>query len=159
MPVPTAEETNGRASMSGKTSSAAKRSSSSKTAETRTSYTHSSSIWVAPLVFLCPFFVMVFSYTILKLDGSLALLLQEVRQKGAGGILYSAWVPYLFGSAKAWKILLPYIVFQLSLMKIFSWEVDQRASHANWKCSSIQSQWSAFLPGQLDHLSSLCISL
>jgi len=118
MPVPTAEEANGRASMSEKTSSAAKRSSSSKTAETRTSYTHSSSIWVAPLVFLCPFFVMVFSYTILKLDGSLALLLQEVRQKGAGGILYSAWVPYLFGSAKAWKILLPYIVFQLLLMKI-----------------------------------------
>ena len=110
MPVPKAEETN--FSMSRKMSSPARGSSS-------TSLTYTlSHFWVAPLVFLCPFFVMVFGYTIVKLDGSLSILLQEIRQKGAVGILYSAWTPYIFGSAKAWKMLLPFVIFQLALMKI-----------------------------------------
>lgn len=101
---------------------AAKRSSSTAgagaTPKQQISYMHSSSVYPALLVFLCPFFVMLFSYTIVKLDGSPTALLQEIRQKGIGRILYSAWVPYIFGSTKAWKFILPYAMFQLALMKI-----------------------------------------
>ena len=101
---------------------AAKRSSSTAgagaTPKQQISYMHSSSVYPALLVFLCPFFVMLFSYTIVKLDGSPTALLQEIRRKGIGRILYSAWVPYIFGSTKAWKFILPYALFQLALMKI-----------------------------------------
>ena len=75
----------------GESSTAAKRSSSTAAAmpKGQISYMHSSSVYPALLVFLCPFFVMLFSYTIVELDGSPTALLQEIRQKGIGSILYS----------------------------------------------------------------------
>ena len=84
----------------------------------KVSYTHSSSIIPASLVLLCPTFAMLISYTIVKLEGNPLLLLREVQNKGFRGVLYSAWVPYMFGSAAAWKIIIPYAAFELVLMRI-----------------------------------------
>ena len=71
------------------------------------------------LLFLPPIFAMVFSYTIVKLNGSPSALVEEIRQNGfLGTLLGNAWWPYIFGSAFAWKIIIPYAVFELLLMRI-----------------------------------------
>ena len=82
------------------------------------SYTHSSSILPVLLVFLCPAFVMLLSFTAVKLEGSPLALLHEIQKKGFWSVLYSAWVPYMFGSAAAWKFIIPYAAFELVLMRI-----------------------------------------
>ena len=84
----------------------------------KASYTHSSSIIPASLVLLCPALAMLISYTIVKLEGNPLVLFHEVQQKGFCGVIYSAWFPYMFGSATAWKMIIPYVVFELALMKI-----------------------------------------
>lgn len=82
------------------------------------SYTSSSSLVRVLLLFLCPVFVMLFIYMIVKLDGSPFALLQEFRQNGLGSTVYAAWVPYIFGSARAWKLIILFAVLQLVLMRI-----------------------------------------
>ena len=70
------------------------------------------------LVLVCPAFAMVLSYTIVKLDGLPSNLLNAIIEDGLFSTVYKAWIPYIFGSWKAWKIIIPYAIFQLILMKI-----------------------------------------
>lgn len=70
------------------------------------------------LVFLSPVFVMLFSYTIVKLNGSPSALVKEISHNGFLSTLYNAWVPYMFGSTMAWKFILSFIAFELILMRV-----------------------------------------
>ena len=70
------------------------------------------------ILFLCPAFAMLMSYTIIKTDGSPSAIAAEIRQQGFWSTLYNAWIPYIFGSAKAWKLILPFAAFELLLMRI-----------------------------------------
>ena len=72
----------------------------------------------AGLVCLCPGFVMLFSYMIIQLNGSPSALAKDIVSNGFLSTLYSAWVPYMFGSAKAWKFILSFALFELVLMRI-----------------------------------------
>lgn len=68
------------------------------------------------LVLLCPGFAMVLAYTITQLDGQIVNLVTEVRRNGIIDLFSKAWLPYVFGSALAWKHILPFCAFQLILM-------------------------------------------
>ncbi len=70
------------------------------------------------LVFVCPAFAMVFIHLIVDLDGDLSALAQEIRGKYLWGMVYDSWIPYIFGSAKAWRIILPFAALELLLMRI-----------------------------------------
>ena len=83
-----------------------------------TTYTRGNSIITPFLLTVCPLFAMVFSYTIMHLDGSLMKLLQVTKESGPIHLLYKAWIPYLLGSATAWKFILPFSALQLLLMRI-----------------------------------------
>lgn len=65
-----------------------------------------------------PAFVMMLSYSILKLDGSPTALFSKISRDGFLNTLYEAWMPYMLGSAKAWKLILPYAAFELALMRV-----------------------------------------
>lgn len=61
---------------------------------------------------------MVFTYTIIELDGSVSNLFQEIANRGVIHLFSKAWLPYLFGSVAAWKLIIPFGVFQLILMRV-----------------------------------------
>ena len=84
----------------------------------KVTYTSGYSLVAPFLVTTCPAFAMVFSYTIIELDGSFSKLLEVILQKGMLHLFSKAWLPYIFGTAKAWKIIGSFAVFQLILMKI-----------------------------------------
>ena len=90
----------------------------------RTTYTKDG--FLTPLLlFLCPAFAMVLSYTIVKLDGQILNLVQEVRKNGILDLFAKAWLPYVFGSALAWKFIVPFSVFQLILMRVLPGKMTQ----------------------------------
>lgn len=70
------------------------------------------------LLVWAPAFVMLLSFTILKLDGSPTALAGKISRDGFWNTLYEAWVPYMLGSTKAWKIILPYAAFEMLLMRV-----------------------------------------
>ena len=71
------------------------------------------------LVLVCPITIMLLSYIIVELNGSGAELLTAVRRDGFFELLrLQVWGPYIFGSAFAWKIIIPYASFQLLLMRL-----------------------------------------
>ena len=82
------------------------------------SYTKGWTIVTPFLVFVCPVFAMVMSYTIVKLDGLPSRLVQEITNEGFFATIYKAWIPYIFGSATAWKFIIPFAVFELILMRV-----------------------------------------
>lgn len=61
---------------------------------------------------------MVFSYTIVELNGSLLSLLEVITQKGLFYLISNAWLPYIFGTATAWKLIGTFAIFELILMRI-----------------------------------------
>ena len=74
---------------------------------------------VAPfLVFSCPMFAMIFSYTIVELNGNFPSLMELITQKGFLYLLSKAWLPYIFGTLTAWKMIGTFAVFQLILMRV-----------------------------------------
>lgn len=81
-------------------------------------YTKGWTIVTPFLVFICPIFAMVMSYTIIKLDGMPSKLLQEISKRGLLKLIYKAWIPYIFGSWTAWKFIIPFAVFELILMRV-----------------------------------------
>ena len=81
-------------------------------------YTSGWTIVTPFLVFVCPIFAMVMSYTIVKLDGLPTNLVREIANKGFFATIYNAWIPYIFGSVAAWKFIIPFAVFELALMRI-----------------------------------------
>lgn len=83
-----------------------------------TTYTKGNSLVTPFLVAICPFFAMVMVYTIVKLDGQIGKLVEEVRNNGILDLASKAWLPYMFGSVTAWKFIAPFAVFQLILMRI-----------------------------------------
>ena len=87
-------------------------------ATSKVSYTQGSALVPPLLVLICPAFAMVLSYTITQLNGSPTNLLAEIRDGGLLALLKKAWLPYILGSAVAWKYILPYAAFQLLLMRI-----------------------------------------
>lgn len=93
--------------------------SMSEQAETAISYMKRGTTLVpAILIGVCPAFVMVFCHLIVELNGDLSALVEEIRAKRLYGVVYDSWIPYLFGSAKAWRIILPFAALELLLMKI-----------------------------------------
>ena len=82
------------------------------------SYTQGAAVIPPLLVFLCPAFAMVLSYTFVKLNGSPYALFAMVKSDGWIGLFQNAWLPYIFGSKMAWCYILPYAAFQLILMRI-----------------------------------------
>ena len=83
-----------------------------------TTYTKGNSLVTPFLVGICPFFAMVMVYTIVKLDGQVGKLVEEVRSNGLLDLATKAWLPYMFGSATAWKFIAPFAIFQLILMRL-----------------------------------------
>lgn len=84
----------------------------------KVSYTQGSAIVPPLLMFVCPAFAMVLSYTITQLNGSPVNLLAEIREGGLLALLKKAWLPYILGSPVAWKYIIPYAIFQLLLMRV-----------------------------------------
>ncbi len=84
----------------------------------KTTYTKGNSVMMPFLLFVCPFFAMILSYTILKLDGKVTNLLYAMKTKGPIEMFYTTWLPYIFGSATAWKFIIPFSLFQLLLMRV-----------------------------------------
>lgn len=70
------------------------------------------------LILLCPPFVMLMWYTNTVLDGSLWKLWELMGQNGLLQTIYDVWVPYVFGSATAWRIIACFMVFELVLMRV-----------------------------------------
>lgn len=70
------------------------------------------------LLLLAPPFVMLLSYGILELDGSLSALLTAIYERGPVEVLRRAWVPYLLGSPTAWAILAVFAASQLALTRL-----------------------------------------
>ena len=85
---------------------------------TTTTYTKGNSLVTPFLVCICPFFAMVLTYTITQLDGKVGGLLGEIQEKGIDHLFSAIWLPYMFGSATAWKFILPFSAFQLVLMRV-----------------------------------------
>lgn len=81
-------------------------------------YTQGWTIVTPFLVFVCPIFAMVMSYTIVKLDGLPSRLVEEITKEGLLATVYKAWIPYVFGSPTAWKFIVPFAIFELILMRI-----------------------------------------
>lgn len=81
-------------------------------------YTKGWTIVTPFLVFICPIFAMVMSYTIIKLDGLPSKLVQEISKRGLLKLIYKAWIPYIFGSWTAWKFIVPFAIFELILMRV-----------------------------------------
>lgn len=75
---------------------------------------------VGPLLLLlsCPPFVMVMWYTNTKLSGSFLQFWQMIVAQGFWGTLQSIWVPVMFGSLLAWKIIAVFVIFQALLLKL-----------------------------------------
>lgn len=69
------------------------------------------------LMCICPCFTMVMVYTMVELDGKISNLVHEVRENGVIDLFSTAWLPYLFGSVLAWKLIIPFCIFQLIMMK------------------------------------------
>lgn len=61
---------------------------------------------------------MIFTYTIMELNGNLLNLFEFVTKKGLLNLISKAWLPYIFGTAKAWKFIGIFAVFELILMRI-----------------------------------------
>ena len=70
------------------------------------------------LVLVCPPFAMLMWHTNVNLDGSFALLFDEINRKGLLQELAGVWLPRFFGSPLAWKIIGIFAALQLALMKI-----------------------------------------
>ena len=70
------------------------------------------------LLVVCPFFAMVMVHTMVRLDGQVVNLVDSIRRDGFIGLFYQVWLPYLFGSAAAWKLIAPFAIFQLILMRV-----------------------------------------
>ncbi len=74
---------------------------------------------VVPLLLIAsPFFAMVMVHTIINLDGKVTTLVDEIMKHGFISLLMKAWLPYMFGSAMAWKLIAPFCIFQLILMRV-----------------------------------------
>ncbi len=85
---------------------------------TKVSYTQGAAIVPPLLLFLCPAFAMILSYTITELNGSSYALFTLIKSEGWISLLKKAWFPYIFGSKVAWSYIFPYAVFQLILMRV-----------------------------------------
>ena len=85
---------------------------------TNPAYTRGTSMVAPFLVLVCPFFAMVMVYTIVKLDGKISFLLEEIKESGMLVLFHRAWLPYMLGSVTAWKFIIPFSIFQLALMRI-----------------------------------------
>lgn len=74
---------------------------------------------VFPLFLLCacPPFVMLLWFTHTHLDGSLSKLARLLWNEGMLHTLQVVWVPRMFGSALAWKILGIYVAVELLLLR------------------------------------------
>lgn len=81
-------------------------------------YTKGNSIVTPLLVTICPLFAMLMVYTIVRLEGRITNLTRLVSNNGFVYVISQAWLPYLFGSLVAWKFIIPFVVFQLILMKV-----------------------------------------
>ena len=84
----------------------------------KVTYTMGNTFVTPFLVCVCPFFAMVLSYTIVELDGKLSSLFHEISNRGIVFLFSKSWLPYLFGSVAAWKFIIPFVVFQLILMRV-----------------------------------------
>jgi len=84
----------------------------------KVTYTSGYSLVAPFFVTTCPAFAMIFSYTIVELDGSFTKLLELIFQKGMLHLFTKAWLPYIFGTATAWKIIGSFAIFQLMLMRV-----------------------------------------
>lgn len=93
--------------------------------QTSTKVSHTQSFIPTALIFLCPALAMVFNFTILKMNGSLYALLVMARSEGLLGLLRRTWLPYVFGSKVAWGYILPYVIFQLILMRILPGKITK----------------------------------
>ena len=91
---------------------------SKSSGDSQVSYTQGASVVPPLLLFICPAFAMILSYTIVELNGSPTVLLELIRSEGLISLLKKAWLPYIFGSVTAWKYILPYAIFQLVLMRV-----------------------------------------
>lgn len=70
------------------------------------------------LMVICPVFVFLFWYTITQLQGSLGALWELMEQQGFFQSIYFIVKPYFFGSTTAWTMVLIFIVFELTLMRV-----------------------------------------
>lgn len=77
-----------------------------------------SSIVPAFLVFVCPVFAMVFIRIILHYEGDLQLFIQYILDVGVVEMIKTSVFPYVLGSRKAYEFILPFVIFQLLLMRL-----------------------------------------
>lgn len=70
------------------------------------------------LILVSPTFAMVMWYTCLHLGGSFERFFNLCLQQGFFNTLCKLWVPYIFGTPTAWKMIIVFAVFQLAFMKL-----------------------------------------
>lgn len=70
------------------------------------------------LLIAVPPFIMLLSHCGLHLNGSFAALVEELFEKGLLKLLEEQWLPVVFGTPNAWRIILIFSALQLLLIKI-----------------------------------------
>lgn len=70
------------------------------------------------LILCCPPFAILMWYTNTALEGSFASLWQLFHEQGFLATLYNIWSPVFFGSTTAWAIIIAFIIFEFSLLKL-----------------------------------------
>ena len=70
------------------------------------------------LILCCPPFAILMWYTNTQLDKSSYTLYQMMMEQGVLQVIYTIWQPVFFGSVMAWKIILIFAAFELSLMRL-----------------------------------------
>lgn len=102
------------------------------------------------LILLSPTIVMLMSYTMIQLNGSLVELWEITRQIGNLSLLRLIWEPFLFGSQTAWTILGVFAVTQLLFMKIlpgkiFNGPITSQGNIPLYKANGIPSYFLTLL--------------
>lgn len=83
------------------------------------------------LICLCPPLIFLLWFTHVQLDGSLLKLSRIVRNEGLLHTLQLLWLPRLFGSVLAWKLLGFFVAIELALLRFVPGRLRNGSSIAN----------------------------
>ena len=70
------------------------------------------------MLLIAPNFVMLFTYTIVKLDGSVTHLIDMLSSQNPRDTIQQIWWPYVLGNYEVWTIIAVFATFELLLMII-----------------------------------------
>ena len=84
------------------------------------SYLHSglAAVLASSLLIACPVFAMLFVYILVELGGDTKALYAQYQTDGLQSVLRRAILDHLGGTARAWKIIGSFALFELIIMRI-----------------------------------------